>query len=314
MSSSLSQNILATIAYYDVLDYPLTVFELWKYLISDPAYAEALAGKQDEKKILIADIIRELEGEELKKQTETYRGFYFLPGRKDLVSSRIERNKISEEKYKIILRMMKLLKFIPHIKMVAVVGRVAMKNSEKKSDLDLLIVFEKGHIFTGRFLTVALLSILGKRRSGKKIKNKICLNHFLSTNFSVSVQDLFSSHEYVFMLPIFGFEMYQNFFVKNAWIKNYRPNFESKLPIMKEEKDSQFSKKSREILEKICSFQFIEKILKKMQIEKILKNPKTQKTGGVIIYSDDELAFWPDFEKQGPRVFEEFKKRLENFS
>lgn len=311
MPNSLSQNILATIAYYDAMDYPLTVFELWKYLIKADGVA---SGVQEEKVVSLVEIMRELKSEDLKKKVEAYRGFYFLSGHKELVASRIERNKISEEKYKILLRVVKLLKFIPYTRMVAVSGRVAMKNAEKKSDLDLLIVFEKGHIFTGRFLTVALLSILGKRRNGKKIKNKICLNHFLSTDFFVSVQDLFSSHEYVFMLPIFGFAVYQNFFVKNVWIKNYRLNFKSKIPILKEEKDSQFSKQARKMLEKMFSFQFIESSLKKMQIEKILKNPKTQKTGGVIIYSDDELAFWPDFEKQGPKVFEKFKERMGQFS
>ncbi len=311
MLSRISQNILATIAYYDVLDYPLTIFELWKYLIKN---TESEIDGQAEKKILLADIIKELESEDLKKKFETHRGFYFLPNRKDLIYSRIERNKISEDKYKIIRRVAKLLKFIPYTRMVAVAGRVAMKNAEKKSDLDFLIVFEKGHIFTGRFLTVILLSILGKRRSGGKIKNKICLNHFLSTDFSVSVQDLFSSHEYVFMLPIFGFEAYRNFFMRNVWIKNYRPNFDNKIPILKEEKDSRFSKQVRKILEKIFSLQFIESILKKMQIRKIIKNPKTQRTGGVIIYSDDELAFWPDFEKQGPRIFEKFRERVEQIS
>lgn len=308
MLKSLSQNILATIAYYDVLDYPLTVFELWKYLISNQ---ESVNSDQQKGKILLIDIINELENEELKKRIETYRGYYFLSGRKDLVSQRIERNKISEEKYKVIRRVIKFLRFVPFMRMILVTGRVAMKNAEKRSDLDLLLVFEKGHIFLGRFLTVGLLSILRKRRNGEKIKNKICLNHFLSTELSVTVQDLFSAHEYVFMLPVFGLEWYQKFFEKNAWIGTYHPNFKNGLPNVKEVKDSEWSKIVRKILERIFALRFVENKLKKFQITKIKANPKTQKAGGMIIYSDDELAFWPDFKKQGPRVFEAFKERMD---
>jgi hypothetical protein len=307
MLNSLSQNILATIAYYDVLDYPLTVFELWKYLISNQ---ESVSSDQQKDKILLVDIINELENEELKKQIEAYRGFYFLPGRSDLVAQRIKRNKISEEKYKIIQRVVKFLRFIPFMRMILVTGRVAMKNAEKRSDLDLLLVFEKGHIFLGRFLTVGLLSVLGKRRSGEKIKNKICLNHFLSTELSVTVQDLFSAHEYVFMLPVFGLEWYQKFFKKNAWIGSHHPNFKSDLPNAKEVKDGEWSKIIRKNLEHIFASQFLENRLKKFQIAKIKANPKTQKAGGMIIYSDDELSFWPDFKKQGPKVFEAFKERM----
>jgi hypothetical protein len=315
--NSLSQNILATVAYYDVMDYPMTVFEIWKYLISDcqsansdPAYAEASAGKQEKKKISIIDIINELEKEELKKKIETFRGYYFLPGRKNLVAQRIERNKISEEKLKIIRRVIWFLRFVPFVRMILVTGRVAMKNAQMRSDLDLLLIFEKGHIFLGRFLTVGLLSLLGKRRTGEKIKNKVCLNHFLSTELSVTVQDLFSAHEYVFMLPVFGLEWYQKFFEKNAWIGIYHPNFKSGLPNTKEVKDNGWSKVVRKILERIFAPRFIENKLKKFQVAKIKANPKTQKAGGMIIYSDDELAFWPDFKKQGPRVFEEFKTKM----
>ena len=41
--NSLEKSVLATIAYYDVLDYPLTGFEVFKYLIN-PLHLMAQAG------------------------------------------------------------------------------------------------------------------------------------------------------------------------------------------------------------------------------------------------------------------------------
>jgi len=67
-------------------------------------------------------------------------------------------------------------------------------------------------------------------------------------------------------------------------------------------------------LEKIFSSSRIEKKLKKWQSEKIKKNPLTEKKGGMIICSEAELAFWPDFENQGPKIFEKFQENLAKLS
>ena len=306
MENSLSKNILSTIAYYDALDYPMTDFEIWKYLINN----QETRGNNQNKKYSLSEIIKELEIEEIKKNISEFNGFYFLKGREKLVVERIERNKISENKLKKARKIVFWLRFIPFIKMIAVAGRVGMKNAKSGSDIDLLIVFEHGKIFTGRFLATSLIHFLGRRRHGKKIANRVCLNHFLSDEFKISVRDLYSSHNYVSMVPFYGAELFQEFLKKNQWIENYRPNFaflENNLKIVK---DSNISKGIRKFLEKIFISAWIEKKLKNWQIKKIIKNPLTQRLGGAIIYNDYELAFWPDFENQGPKVFEKFKENL----
>lgn len=318
MSSPLSQNILATICYYDVLDYPLTVFEIWKYLISSQesvnlAYRQAGSEQQKDKTVL-ADIISELENEELKKQIETYRGFYFLLGRESLVAKRIERNKISEEKYKIIRRVVWFLRAVPFVRMILVTGRVAMKNADRKSDLDLLVCLEKGHIFIGRSLVTLAVQFLGKRRHGKKITNRICLNYFLTTeSLEIEMQDLFASSEYSFAVPIFGFDYFQKFQKANSWILKYRANYLSgKTAHLKLIRDSYFSKLIRTMGEKIFGFNFIEQKLKIWQTKRIACDPRTKRAGSLIVANDDSLVFLP--EPQGPKVFEKFKGRMEKLA
>jgi hypothetical protein len=324
MPNSLSQNILATICYYDVLDYPLTVFELWKYLISDPAYAEASAyvkasadkpaGKCEAKKVILAEVVSELENEALQKNIEKHLGFYFLAGRKSLVTQRLERNKLAEKKYRRVRRAVWFLRFVPFVRSVAVAGRLAMKNVETQSDLDLLIVLKSGHIFTGRMLVTAVVQASRMRRHGKKIANRICLNHFLTDEFNVGVQDLFSAHEYTFARPIFKPEVFGRLYQKNNWIEKYKPNYLPEKDNLKIIKDSFISRCSRNILEKCLAFPVLEKFLQKIQTEKIAKNALTEKKGAMIICSRDELAFWPNFENQGPRVFGEFKARMEGLT
>ncbi|MFZ2975695.1 MAG: hypothetical protein WA055_03695 [Candidatus Moraniibacteriota bacterium] len=299
MQEKLIKNILSTIAYYDALDYPLTTFEIWKYLIGESC--------------ALADVMQGLEKEEIKKYISEFRGFYFLKGRENLVEQRTERNKISNRKLKVARRIIFWLRLVPFVKMIAVAGRVGAKNSRNGSDIDMLIIFKHGKIFTGRFLATALVHLLGQRRHEDKIANRICFNHFITDELKVCVQDLYSSHNYVFITPLYGGDLFEKFLEKNAWIKNYRPNFSFLENNLKSVKDSQFSKRVRFFLEKLFSPNWIEKKMKAWQSEKIKKNPLTGKNGAMIICSDSELAFWPDFENQGPRIFEKFQENLEKF-
>ncbi len=308
-NAELQKNILATVTYYDCLDYPLTSFEIWKYLfkISNPKSQISNA----KEKYSLLDVMKELEDGKLKKFISESRGFYFLKNRDNLVEQRIERNKISERKYRTLLFVAKWLRFVPYVRMVAVTGRMAMKNAEHKSDLDLLIVLKHGRIFTGRLLVTGLVHLLGKRRYRNKIADRICLNYFITTqSLEISHKDIFSSSEYFFMLPIFGFQLFHKFQLKNGWIKNYKENFELEdIPNLKMVKDTYFSKFVRKIGEKILDFYIAERQMKNWQVRRIMNDPRTSQMGSMIMADDEMLVFWPD--PQSPKVFDKFQGRLE---
>ena len=84
MSAELSKNILANLAYYDVMDYPMTSFEIWKYLTK--VQSSKFKVQSEEEKHTLCDIIKELENENLKKKIEEYRGFFFLKAGRILLS------------------------------------------------------------------------------------------------------------------------------------------------------------------------------------------------------------------------------------
>lgn len=307
--ASLSQKIITTLAYYDIFDYPMSSFEIWKYLLVLDVQSHTF-DVEEEKRISLADAIKELDSAEIKKYIEEYQGFYFLKGRKNLVSQRIEKNKISEKKFKIIRRTVRFLRFMPFVRAIAVTGRVAMKNAGAGSDLDLFIILERGRIFTGRTLVTFLTHILGKRRHGGKVANRICLNYFITNgSLEVSTKDLFSSSEYSFIFPMFGFETFHKFQLANGWIADFKENYRAdELANLKLLEDSSFSKNIRKAGEIIFSFDFIEKALKSWQIKRIEKDPRTKKAGSLVLASSDALVFLP--EPQGPRVYERFKRKL----
>jgi len=301
----LAKNIIATVIYYDILNYPLTSFEIWKYLISSQE-----TRKSEQKKVSLFDVIKNLENEELRQYFEEYQGFYFLRGRKKLVEQRIERNKISENKFRIIKKAVWFLRFSPFIRMIAVTGRIAMKNADKKSDLDLLIALKKNRIFIGRILATAIVHILGIRRYKNKITDRICLNYFITNkSLEISLKDLFSSSEYFFAVPVFGWETFRDFHKKNDWIRNYRPNFEPRcINSLKLIEDSNFSKFTRKAGEILIGWNFIENIFKKIQTKRIDRDPRTHKAGSFVTASNNELVFLPN--PQGPEVFSIFEEKM----
>lgn len=313
MSEQLKKNILRTIIYYDILDYPLTSFEVWKYLvrfeIGDLRFENE---NKENKEFSLGVVVEALESKETKKHIEEFRGFYFLHGRKVLVERRIQNDKNSIAKYKIAERAVWWLCFVPFVRMVAVTGTLAMKNSEKESDIDFLVVLEKSRIFTGRLLVTLLVHLLGKRRYGGKIKNRICLNYFITTgSLEIKRQDLFAANEYSFVYPLLGFDIYKKFGEANIeWIKKHKPNFEygdlkPAKYFVEHSLASRAIQKTKEALINFFGGDRIELWLKKKQTARIKRNPLTYKKGGYVEYNDDNLVFLP--EPQGSKILEKFK-------
>lgn len=301
LDMDLQKNILNTIIFYDILNFPLTSFEIWSRLIGENKHS-------------LGEIIEILESAEIKNRIEEYNGFYFLRGRKELVSQRIQNDKNSGVKFEIAEKASKWLRFVPFVRMIALTGTLAMKNCEKDSDIDFFVVLEEKRIFTGRLLVTAMVHLLGHRRYGKKIRNRICLNYYITTgSLEIERKDLFASNEYSFIYPIFdsrGF-FYQFCEANFHWIKKFKPNWEiPKLaPSRYHIAETKFSRLIQKMLENLINFpggDRIETWLKCMQIARIERNPLTKKTGAYVEYSDRNLIFLPD--PQGVRIEKEWRK------
>lgn len=211
----MKKEIISTLAYADIFDYPLKKEEIWRFLLSDI-------------RCQILDVDKGLK--ELPEVSQK-NNFYFLKKREHLVLLRKKRERWSKEKLKIVQKVANWLKLIPTIKMVAVTGALAMENSNKNDDIDLLIITSKNRLWLTRFLTVILLELVAKRRhpTDKEVKDKICLNMFLDEGHlevPKKEQDLFSSHEVCQLKVLWDKNgIYQKFLKANLWSKKFLPNW-----------------------------------------------------------------------------------------
>ena len=305
--SKLQKYILATVAYYDGFTYPLTAFELWKHLIR----TDYAAGEDEPLKISLAAILSALENDFLGQYLESAQGFYFLKGRSELIEARIKNQKISAGKLKRLTKVAHWLSFIPFVRMIGATGGLAMKNAHRKSDWDLLIVMKTGHIWTGRTLVTLLAHLAGKRRHGKKVIDRVCLNYFVTEDsLEVMTKDLFSASEYLFLIPLFSSQVYRRFQIKNQWIRNLKPTYDlQEVAHLKMVVDNVYTKSIREVGEFLLRGAWLERALKKIKKKKIAKNPKTHQEGSLVYAEDDALVFLPV--PHGPVIFEKFKAKIE---
>jgi predicted nucleotidyltransferase len=299
----LTKNIIATLAYYDVMGYPLTVFEVWKHFLA----VENEVGREEVTLSAVSEAITMLVKDGRVRQD---RGFYFLPDRNGLVEQRLSEGKVSVARLKRVRRLAGLLRFLPFVRMIGATGSLAMEKGEKDSDWDLLIVLRKDFIFTGRAIVTLFLQCIGKRRHGKKTKNRACLNYFLTDeSLEIGTKDLYSAHEYRFLIPLFGWDTYRKFEMTNRWIVRFQPQFSlTEKPSFFLIADSRLAARCRAFLEWIFGHVFLETYLRSWQQKKIWRNPLSKLEASYIEATDRALIFLP--KPRGPRTFVAFRDRL----
>ena len=308
----LKESILGTLAYYDVLEYPLSLLEIHRYLVNPQRIYSISEPVGD---ISISSVLSLLD--QLVKEgniSEKY-GLYFLPGR-DFVVQRIEREKISAQKWKRLLKIGYWFQAVPYLRGMFVSGSMAIDNANEKSDLDILVITEPKRMYTSRMLLSFLASILRARRKryDTEASNKFCFNHYItSDSLRISHESIYNGETYATLKMIFGSEsLYQDFYRANVWINKYvyhfRPDeYDTLRKIQKNRFLLYLAKIGEWILDSKLG-DFIESRLKKYQQGRIRKNPATHASGGRIIYSDMELEFHPrSFER---KLIDQYNKTI----
>ncbi len=301
---SLEKSILFTLAYFDVFEYPLTYFEIWRYLF-------CFQSELDE-------VIRKLDELITRGEIEMKNGFYFLPGKSDLLEKRNEKYEISEKFWRKAIFATKIISYIPFIKMVGIVNSLAFFNCKEDSDIDLFIITEKNKIWTVRFLSTTIMHILGLRRHGKKVAKRICLSFYISEekmDLSYIAKDelgFFVAFWIAQMAPILNKgKIWEEFRNSNKWIYNYLPNCGQHITNYHTNfRPSWLSKIKSEFASFILKPKIIEGILKGVQIKRIKKSQEKLGNPSSVIYSDEILKFHPVDLRI--KYKEELKLRLKN--
>ncbi len=205
--SSLEAGIIAALVYADLFDYPLTVQEIHRYLVG---YEASLAIVQE----------RLAQDGWLRGQLDSAPPFWFLATRDHLAGLRQERESYSRALWRLAWRYGRLMAALPFVRLVAVSGSLAVNNvTSSRDDIDFLIVAQRGRVWFVRGLCVLVVRLA--RLQGVHL----CPNYVIAEHrLQLGDPSLFTAHELVQMVPLYGTSSYQRLLDSNAWITEYLPN------------------------------------------------------------------------------------------
>src|SRR3989344_906209 len=287
--------ILATLVYYDILDFPLTTVEVHKYLINP----ERLSGEANLEAISLGLIAENLQNLTEEGRIGSKNGFYFLPDRDTLYELRIEREKIAAQKWKKFLRIAKWFRAVPYLRAVLASGSLAINNTGHESDFDVLLVARSGRLYTCRIFLCLVASLFGARRTRyeKTAPDKFCFNHYITDgDMNIKHESLYNAQTYANLKPVLVDNNFvEKFYTANNWLGKYILNFDFKVQPQKicEVEPFKFIAKFLEFILNSKMGDWIEILFKKYQHKRIKENPATYESGGRVIFNDNELEFHP---------------------
>jgi predicted nucleotidyltransferase len=304
----LSERILATIKFFDLQDYPLTSFEVWRYLVSDlnglkkqldQNYELPLQLEEAKSSIIHFDTL--LVGlDALVKDGQLYEkdGFYCLPDKVDidvttgsvskhkLITQRLQNYRYGIPREKLIKRYLRFTRHLPFVRGISLAGSQALGLQRSTSDIDLLIITDSRYMWLARTFLTVYFQIFGVRRHGKKITNRFCLNHYIANTREVDAErNLYKAMEYAKLRPVVYPQTTHEFQLANfPWIKVFFPNV-----IFNNDQPSAPS-----VLQTLFEFLlnhrlglWLEAKLGSIQLKRI-------KQDKYIFVKDDELSFHPE--------------------
>lgn len=276
-TSNTAVDIIKPIVFLDIFSYPVTPYELWRFL--DKKYDLGLVIN------LADDLVK-------KKILDFKHGFYFLNGQDDLINIRRARYNYTQHKLKIAKRFGRLFSLFPSVRLVAAANLIGGYNLRLNSDIDLFIVTKPRHIWLTRLFCAGLAQILHSRPTKNYKKNKICLSFYVTTqainlkNLELDGSDPYFYYWKLGLIPLFDRQ--------NTWLKFLEKNNlasynKNRLDIFKDVHGDYEIKDKKAI----TFFYFLEKIAKKFQLKimsKELKQAESENKG--VLISDDVLKLY----------------------
>lgn len=210
--------ILQTLIYADMFNYPLTVSQIHRFLISNKPQSLSLIN-QNIKHSLQQQLI------------STHQNFFTLPARVEIISTIVKRQKYSQQKKNHAKQIAQQLSSISSLQAVFLTGALAMDNADSDDDIDVMLVTSPNQLWTTRLKIIRSLDQLGVRRKARMTLSKdlICPNIYVTTQ-SLGIppksQNLYTAHEIAQVIPLFDKSyVYSQFLNQNQWIKKFLANF-----------------------------------------------------------------------------------------
>lgn len=178
--TALELAVVKTLVWFSLFEYPLTSFDLWKYLY------------QPDKKYSLSEVERVLsESQWLAGKVKNEGGFYFLSKENggDFVSINQQRFLDAARKYKKLRRAARYFSLFPFVRAVFACNNLPWHNTSFGSDIDLFVVVEPGTIWLSRLLLVFPFALFKNRPNNHSQITRQSLNRNFSPLLPHPIED-----------------------------------------------------------------------------------------------------------------------------
>jgi hypothetical protein len=148
--------------------------------------------------------------------------------------------------------------------------------------------------------------MFGVRRSGSKVTNQVCLNHFVISSaltFPQEYRSPFSAWLWARMFPLAApDELAKRFYSDNDWVEGYFPNLGER-----QKAEGKRQKAKGKERKRTWVGDSIEAALGRYQLQRIAKHPLTHAGSGRVVANDRMMIFHPSLPEE--EVMERFTER-----
>ena len=224
--------------------------------------------------------------------------------------SRDKKSEYMDEYLEEINRLKSTFQSIPFVEQIFLCNSISFNALDKNSDIDLFIIAEPGRIRTAKFRSMVLFTLKWAKRFWKKIRKKICLSFFITSDsqnlypISLSSLDIYLAYRIAHLVLIYqpDEEINNSFFESNKWIKWILPNYQEKQTISLWVSSFSWNTKFKKVMETLWDwflwniFEWTVKHIQKVIIWlKKIRNPVWNKD---VIVSDSMLKFHQDIREK----------------
>jgi len=289
--TALEQSLVATICWFDLWHHPLTTFECWYFLWDEAGFNRACQ---------FMDVNKSLQALCARGVIKNERGFWQLNSSAGYAAERLARVRASISKRRRAAQAAKLIMRLPFVRLVALANTLATDAAKPDSDIDLFIVIKRGRLYLGRLLVTALTQMLGWRRHGRFVTDRLCLSFYV-TDDKLNLQTLaYADDPYLAYWLASLYAWWEDSLIMgellkaNAWLKDLIPNrFKPAEFAANNNRGDSLFKISLEKLLAGRLGQLLEGAAKQLQLHLIHKHTNSRLGDGTpaVVVSDQVLKF-----------------------
>ncbi len=203
--TDIAQNILKTLGYFDLFQYPLTDEEI--YLFNSTEVSKSAVNEGLEELLRDGSIFKIGE-------------FYSLHNNSSLTERRRNGNQLAAEHLITARRVAIFLSKFPYVKAIAVSGSLSKNFATDKTDIDFFIITASNRLWIAR----TCMHLYKKLTFLRGRQNWFCMNYYVDEDaMEIEEKNIFTAIEIATLLPMYGKECLDEFMKKNKWKDSFFP-------------------------------------------------------------------------------------------